>query len=959
MSESNKSPHRPRVPKSKQTVQTRSGKTLRVNQSLGGRMKARKDEKARTKAAYLATLPKERWKRVLYRLHPKRVAKYWFSKQGAIMALKILGVSIVVLFILMIAVFAYFRKDLPKLEDINSSKIGGSITYYDRTGTTVLFQDYESVKRVPVQYDQMSDYLREATISIEDKNFYSHGAFDVSGIVRAGINDVFGSGGRQGGSTITQQLVKMDQNWGGDVTYARKIKELILAVDVEREYSKDDIITGYLNLAPYGPVQNGVETASQDYFGIPAKDISLAQAAFLAAIPKSPSYYSPYSGLFEKEELLARKNYILDRMTETKDREGKFYITKKEAEEAKKIDILAQVRPRPTNKYEGIRAPYFVLAAREQLVQQRGAAAVNRGGWKVITTVDMHLQNFAEQKVADNFRNIQRYGADQQAFVAADVETGQIMALVGGVDFNNEEYGKINYATEVNVSPGSSFKPYDYAAFIDGNSAGAGSVLYDNQGALPGYPCTNKVRPTKTNVTSSNPPNCLWDYDFRYPGAVSLRYAAGGSRNVPAVKAMLSAVPNDTSVGRINSINKTISIAEGLMGNEDGYRCYETGTEIFGAQKSDETQCYSSSAIGDGAYLHLDDHVNGLASLSRLGSSIPKTYILKITDPNNKAIYEWKQPEGKQVLKADSAYIVNDMLADPNASYLNAASKFHNYNGWKFAIKTGTTNDNFDGLMGSWSSKYAVITWVGDHTRNKALSGGAMETMTLPVVRAWMQEAHNKLNTTAVNWKQPSGVKQAPAYVVRTHIGLGSREPSPSNDLYPSWYTPKTTGGSSGTQTIDKVSNKNATNCTPELAKVQQGGGNDNVFSADVFVNSRTAISSAGGDDDIHKCDDAKPTIASMQVVGSCKVNMECKVNVTPLQGTHALVNPAYAGLGGGVVKLTVNGADVAVTPITDSGVVMSFTFTPTAAGDLPVRATIIDSVLYSNESSGTITVGT
>lgn len=577
----------------------------------------------------------------------------------------------------------------------------------------------------------------------------------------------------------------------------------------------------------------------------------------------------------------------------------------------------------------------------------------------MVTTVDLHLQEFAEQKVQANRSNLSRYRANQQAFVAEDVQTGQIVALVGGVDFNNADYGQINYATEVNVSPGSSFKPYDYVAFIDGNSAGAGSVLYDTQGPLPGYACTNKTRPTKTNMLGDNPPNCLWDFDFRYPGPLTLRYALGGSRNIPAIKAMLSAVPNDKSTLRVDSVNKTIGIAEGLMNNNDGYRCYEVGTEIFGAKKSDEAQCYASSAIGDGAYLHLDDHVNGIASLGRLGKSVPKTYILKISDPNNKTIYEWKQPEGKQIVKAESAYIVNDIMSDPNASYLNAGFKFHNYNGWKFAIKTGTTNDNFDGLMASWSTRYAVVTWVGDYTRNKELNSGGMENMTMPVVRAWMQEAHSKLNTTATNWPQPSGIKTQPAFVVRNHVGVGSREPSPTNDIFPSWYTQKTSGGAAASSLIDKVSNKNATTCTPELAKQTMGGGNDNIFSVDVFVNAKTTVSSAGGDDDIHKCDDAKPTIVSMQLVGNCKVNSECKVNATPLQGTHPLVNAAYAGLGGGVVKLNVNGADVAVTPISDSGVVMSFTFTPTAAGDLPIRATIIDSVLYSNDSVGTITVGT
>ncbi len=294
---------KPRKRPGKNVFTTKSGNTIKLNRSIGERIKANRDAKARRKAAYLSTLPKNKFKRILYRLHPKRVFHYWFSRQGGIMALKILGISIVVFFVLIVGIFAYFRKDLPNIKDISGTNIGGSITYYDRSGQTVLFQDYDAVKRIPVEGNAISINAKNATIAIEDKDFYKHGAFDVRGIMRAGINDVFGGEGvTQGGSTITQQLVKLNQDWTADRTIARKFKEVILAVELEREYSKQDILTGYLNIAPYGPVEYGIQVAAQDYFGVDAKDLSLAQAAMLAAIPKSPNVYSPYGPRFNAEE---------------------------------------------------------------------------------------------------------------------------------------------------------------------------------------------------------------------------------------------------------------------------------------------------------------------------------------------------------------------------------------------------------------------------------------------------------------------------------------------------------------------------------------------------------------------------------------------------------------------------------------------------------------------------------
>jgi penicillin-binding protein 1A len=798
--------------KSKNTFITKSGQTIKLNRSLVDRVKAHREDLARQRAERLAGMPKGRLKRFFYRLQPKRLYHYWFSREGGIMALKIAGIGIIAGFLLMIGVFAYFRKDLPNLRDISGNNIGGSIRYYDKTGQTLLWEDYDAVKRIPVKDTEMNDYMRDATVAVEDKDFFKHGGFDVRGIARAGFNNAFGhNGARQGGSTITQQLVRLTQSGvGKEQTYKRKIKELILSIELERTYSKHEILTGYLNTAPYGNVQYGVEAATRDYFQKGAKDLTLDEAAFLAAIPQSPSYYSPYGPLYNKEALVGRQHYVLDLM------EQQGYINAKQRDEAKKVDTLAKVH-QVTPKYSSIKAPWFVLTAKEALEAEYGEQTVQRGGWKVTTTLDMGLQAAAEEQVNKGIVQVRRQGGDTAAFVAEDVKTGQIVALVGGPDFTNPEFGQNNYA-RYKLPPGSSFKPYDYISLMENSTnVGAGTVLYDSQGPIPGYPCIDKSRPSHTG---NNENKCLWDYDFRYPGALTIRYALGGSRNVPAVKAML-----------IAGIDKTIETANKMMGDEtDGYRCYTD------EQLTQEGTCYASSAIGDGAYLQLDEHVHGYSTIARDGVEIPKTYILKIEDAAGKTIKQWTQEKGDQVIRPDSAYIMADMLSDPNASYFPVGTKPHRFRGnqgeWKFAMKTGTTNDAKDGWMMGFSSRYAAGVWVGYHNRQRAM-GGSMETMTLPIWRGWMQAAHRDLKPE--DFVKPSGVQTLPAYIVRNHVGIGSIEPSPANDLFPSWYKkPGTTTGQ--TRTIDIVSNKLATECTPDRAKKTVTDVAANSFSADKFV---------------------------------------------------------------------------------------------------------------------------
>lgn len=973
MSKSKQPAERPRRSKasSKNTFTTRSGKTIKINRSLNERMKANRDARARRKAEYLSSLPKEPWKRFLYRISPKRFFAYWFSREGGIMALKIAGISFVVMFLLIVGIFAYFRKDLPQIKDISGNNFGGSVTYYDRTGKIILFQDYTDRKRTPVTGDNISPYMKQATIAIEDKNFYKHGAFDTKGITRAAFHDITGKGGTQGGSTITQQLVKLNEGWTNDQTIARKVKELILSVELEREYSKDDILIGYLNMAPYGSVDYGVETAAQDYFHVSAKDLTLAQAAFLASIPKAPGSFSPYnspnynpsiaSNYFDSVGLLERKDYVLDMMAEQK------YITQAQADEAKKVDILAQVQPL-TSHYSNIKAPYFVLAARDELRKEFPAAIVNRGGWKVITTLDMKVQDVAQKAYDNGQYQLRRQNADEAAFVAEDTQTGQVVALIGGNNFSDPDHGQINYATDVNISPGSSIKPYDYATFIDNNTnVGAGSVLYDQVGPLPGYPCTNRALPPAGN--------CLWDFDRRSPGAVTLRYALGGSRNIPAVKAFLSAVPNDTSYGHTASINKVMSTVGGLMQGDDNYRCFKQGVDVSTATKEDETQCYSSAGIGDGAYLHLDEHVNGIASLGRLGNAIPNTYILKVTNSSGKTLKEFKQPTGKQVVKQDSAYIVSDMAADPGASYLGGSCndtncygmKFHRYKGWHTAIKTGTTNDLYDGLMVAWNTKYTAGIWVGNHTRTVPYVGQP-EYMTDPIMKSFMQGALDLVSGPAVNWKQPNDIKVQPAYVNRRAVTGAQSVPSRSTDLFPSWYVGKV---SSKSQVLDKVSNKLATSCTPDLARQSSLNSNAASWNVDIFAGGTAGGQSASttGTDDVHNCNDVKPSayITAVNGTGVDKNNGSadltcpatgCTVMVHVDQGTHPLSDPSRPSFPG-TLTLLVNGQVVQSQPADASIDTYTFQYVPASGttGSIQISVQVTDSVLYQGSDSASITV--
>jgi hypothetical protein len=395
------------------------------------------------------------------------------------------------------------------------------------------------------------------------------------------------------------------------------------------------------------------------------------------------------------------------------------------------------------------------------------------------------------------------------------------------------------------------------------------------------------------------------------------------------------------------------------------YNCYSD------EQNTKTTQCYGASAIGDGAFLHLDDHVNGLSTLARMGSAIPRTYILQINDASGKSIYKWQQPKGKQVIKQDSAYIVNDMASDPRASYLPGSCsettctklssfgyKFQRDNGWHFAVKTGTTNNGFDGLMTSWSTQYAVVSWVGNHNRNVNIQkyGAQMETLTEPITRGLMEAAH--AGKTPVNWTAPSGIKTASAFVLNHKISSnGEIPPSPSNDLYPSWYA----GGvkSNTSAVLDKVSGKLATSCTPALAKDTQANGNAASWNIDIFSggkantgSSTTTKSGTQATDDVHSCNDSPPQV-SVSASGSPG---NYTITVTASQGTHPLSGGTYTTAPAGTITISIAGQTICTLniPASSSDVYSdsSCTYKPTQDQQAQVTAMVVDSVLFSGSGS-------
>jgi penicillin-binding protein 1A len=447
----------------------------------GYKLKKKQKTNARDskRKAILSSLPKGRFRRFIYYLNPKNFFRFLFSREGLKFFLKLSALSFLSFVLLVLGAFIYFRKDISKLkpEEIVKRIQNSGVKYYDRTGTVMLWEQKFNKDRIVVESADIDEDIKKATVAMEDRNFYNHNGFDTKGILRAVIKSGGGKDAK-GTSTITQQLVK-NELLTNERTYTRKIKELILAIEVERVYNKDQILTLYLNSVNYGGTATGIETAVKRYFGNErtAKDVSIGESVFLASIPQYPTVYDPYNPYYEEDLLRERFQYGVSSLVEEK------MITE---EEAKTIDfnqVVASIQSRDLaikGQYEEIKAPHFVLEVKRQLEELYGAENLENGGYEVITTIDWDLQQVADKAVADGIDDVERGNGNNAALVSTDVQTGQILAMVGSRDFNYPEFGEYNEALEPR-QPGSSIKPFVYAKLFEKDNWGAGSTILDTK----------------------------------------------------------------------------------------------------------------------------------------------------------------------------------------------------------------------------------------------------------------------------------------------------------------------------------------------------------------------------------------------------------------------------------------------------------------------------------------------
>lgn len=866
---------------------------MSVYSNLVHKRRTKKDAEARKKAEYLASLPKHPVKRLLYRMHPKRFWGYWFSKKGGIMALKIAGVAVLFAVLTVGALFAYFRKDLDAIRPGELAKrVQTTVTkYYDRNGQLLWEDKGDGNYKLVVDSANINKYMKDATIAIEDEDFYKHGGISITGISRAVFNNLHG-GSTQGGSTLTQQLVKQvffaeDADKRGLNGVPRKIKEMILAIEVERMYDKDQILELYLNESPYGGRRNGVESAAQTYFGKPAKDLTLPEAALLAGIPNQPGLYDPYN-VAGHEALISRQHKVLNNMAE----QG--YITQKEADEAKKYPIIDHIQPL-SNQYKDIKAPHFVQMVRSQLERELGKATVGRGGLTVTTTLDIRIQGKLEESMNAMFASSTPdfAGFTNGAATVEDTKTGQIIAMMGSRDFTYPGFGQDNAATAY-IQPGSTIKPLVYAELM--SDQGPGKANYGSGSILADDKSMDKIYGAPLN-----------NADRKFLGNINLRKALGLSRNIPAVKAMYVAgiQPTWETIRALGDINYCTQGADAQAG--------------------------LSSAIG-GCGTRMIDHVNAFASLGRMGVYKPTSSILEVKNSQGEVLKKFKD-ESKQVLDPQVAYILADILSDDNARAGLYGRNFYGLYipGVKTAAKTGTSDK--DGQPKDiWTMNYSpAITmgvWLGNPDTRVLRNGNS--SLPAKVVGPVMEFAHKEVYAPEGKWKagdwftQPAGVQRI------------------NGELFPSWYN-KDQGKTNAKLTFDKVSKKKATACTPELAKIEV----DVMKSQDPVTKKEIIVAPDGydatKDDDIHQCGDNKPSVGTIDI--SKASGNTYKISISVVSGTHPLKD----------IEVKVGGTVIATLPATASGT-YSTNHTFADNSTQTITATVQDNAYYTTARSESYT---
>lgn len=575
---------------------------------------------------------------------------------------------------------AYFSRDLPDPEKLIDRHVAQSTKIYDRTGEHLLYEISTDQKRTIIRMEDLPPFVPQAVIALEDKTFYEHSGFNFRRLVKAVLYKMVGRSG-PGASTLTSQLVK-NAILSPEKTIGRKLREMILVFQIERKFSKDEILQLYLNEIPYGGTAYGIEAASNLYFGISAKDLNLAQAALLAAIIQRPSYFKPTGTNVDK--LLQRKDVTLRLMAE----QG--YITEEEREAAAAIQLTFKERR------EDITAPHFVFYVREQLEEKYGVHLVNQGGLIVKTTLDLDKQNAADEIIKSRVEANKQFNASNAALVSLDVKTGEILAMVGSIDyFNDDVDGQVNVVTRPR-QPGSSFKPIVYTlAWQRGYTPS--TVLFDVEADFPG---SGQVYHPK-------------NYDLKEHGPVSLRKALQGSLNVPAVKLLY-----------LLGVSNVLDFATDL-----GYTTL-----------GDRSRFGLSLVLGGGEVTLLD-HTAAYATFAAEGNYHEPLAILEVKTTDGHVLDTFT-PKERRVLDSNIANITSNVLSDNAArAYAFGLNNGLTLPDRQAAAKTGTTNDYRDAWTMGYTPQYATGVWVGNNDFSEMKRGGG-SSLAAPIWQAYMRKAH-------------------------------------------------------------------------------------------------------------------------------------------------------------------------------------------------------------------------
>ena len=606
----------------------------------------------------------------------------------------------------------FFVRELPSPGSIGQVNFAQSTHLYDRNGK-LLYEIYRDVNRTSIPLSSVPKTVVEATIAIEDKNFYNHKGISFFGGILRAAKDTFIYNELQGGSTITQQLVKTAL-LTPERTIERKLKEMVLALWTEQMYTKDEIMEMYLNQVPYGGSAYGIEEASKVYFGKTAQELTLGEAALLAGLPKAPSIYSPF---IDPDLAKRRRDQVLQEMY------AQQYITKNQFEDAITEELV--VLPPTTN----IRAPHFVMYTRTELENEFGTKKVEESGFNVRTSLDLDIQTKAEEILSEEIEKLKPLNASNGGIIVMDPNTGHILAMVGSVDYFGESYGAFNVTT-AQRQPGSTLKPMLYAMALQ-NGYTAATPIDDS--------------PIVFNIAGAEPYQPI-NYDRRYHGRVPIRYALGNSYNVPAIKVL-----NTLGVQQFVDFAKTMGIDTWEDSSRFGLSVALGGGEVT---LVDLTQIYSVLANG--------------------GYRVEPTPFVEIKDSREEEVTHIRSTKTR-VLDEGVAFIISDILSD-NAARQQAFGVNNPLYlpGEIVSAKTGTTNDYKDAWTIGFTDKVVVGVWVGNNN-NSSMHSIAGSLGAGPIFNRMMKYMIDEHGAEG-KMQQPLTVVSMPCYNGRVEYFLRGTE---------------------------------------------------------------------------------------------------------------------------------------------------------------------------------------